>query len=63
MTRDQELMEEAQNFETVARFLLEMAAAKRRIAEQISKIDAAGSAGGGSAFPPRLASTRDGGAA
>ena len=45
MDRTQELMEEAQNFETVARFLLEMAAAKRRIAAQIDKIETREAAG------------------
>lgn len=63
MTRAEELREEAASFERAAGFLHHQAMAKRRIADAIEKIDAAESRAGGVSPLPRLASTRDGGAA
>lgn len=63
--RAHELREEAASFDRAADFLHHQAMAKRRIADEIERIDGAGSAlgGGGTSSPPRLAVTRNGGAA
>lgn len=59
-TRAHELREEAASFERAADFLYHQAMAKRRIADQIEAIDAAGAGGG--LHPPRLTDTRTGSA-
>lgn len=63
--RAEELREEAEAFEQAAAFLTHQAMAKRRIADEIERIDGAGSPldGGGTSSPPRLTVTRNGGSA
>lgn len=65
MNRANELREEAQNLDRVARFLFASAERKRRIADEMERIDAAGvRMGGGDANPRSIAPfSADGGSA
>lgn len=53
MNRTQELREEADTFEMVAAFLFATAERKRRIADEMERIDAAGVRMGGGDTNPR----------